>query len=123
MKSLNKAATKVFMTLIRELAVGEGKKIGDGKVFMAVHVDRLGENTYAIAHRYEQNGDLVPDPDMEFVVVSGCVVPTAIDQAYGYRRAVEHEDGQNIRFNPRAQRELAAFANTWMKNIRLQQEI
>lgn len=124
MKTLNKAAAVVFHKLVDGLAVGEARRIDNAPgVYMAVSVDRIGENTYAVAHRFEQNGDLVPDPDMEFVVISGAVVPTAIDQAYGYRRTVEHEDGQNIRFLPRAQRELATFANLWMKNIRLQQEI
>ena len=36
--------------------------------FMDLHFEKSGENTFAMAHYFEQNGDLVPDPDMEIRV-------------------------------------------------------
>jgi hypothetical protein len=39
--------------------------------FMAVHVENIGEcnmgKLFSIAHYYEQNGDLMKDPDMVFI--------------------------------------------------------
>ncbi len=104
---------------------------------MAVSVDFLSETKvsgatvrmYAVAHRFEMNGDLVPDPDVEFFVVmpdgGGPVVyPTAIDQAMGYRRHVRFEKGPlPTHLNKRGQADLAVFCGTWFKNIRQQQGV
>ena len=100
MRRLSPFATKVFVTLVDGLAAGEARKLDHAPgAFMAVSVDCLslirriagdgpGGAVYAIAHRYEVNGDLVPDPDVEFYVTddsddpSGkAVYPTAIDHA------------------------------------------
>jgi len=108
---------------------------------MAVSVDYLmgdrmrpgGErcgSLYAVAHRYEANGDLVPDPDVEFYVVDDitepgrkAVYPTAIDHGpMGYHRRVEFDDaGYPARFSRRGQADLASFCNLWMRNIAAQQ--
>lgn len=130
MKTMNKTATRIFRTLIDGLAVGEARKIDntDG-AFMAVSIDCLAEHAdgsklFAVAHRFEQNGDLCPDPDVEFYVTALGVAPTAIDQSFGgYRRSVEIENGKPARFYPRAQADLTSFCNTWMTNIRQQQGI
>ena len=142
MNKLNKAATKIFLELIDGLLTGEGRKIDHAPgAFMAVSVDfligdRMGPNgarcgsLYAIAHRYEVNGDLVPDPDVEFYVVDDMiepgqksVYPTAIDHGpMGYQRHVEFDGaGHPVRFSQRGQADLARFCNLWMKNIAAQQ--
>ncbi len=129
MKMLNRTATAIFRSLIEGLAVGEAKKIGDGKGgIMAVHVDCLeqhpdGARLYAVAHRFVQNGDSCPDPDVEFYVTPLGVAPTAIDHPppFGYARYVTFEGGKPARWNPRGQRDLTSFCNTWMVNIQAQQ--
>lgn len=125
MKVLSKTAAKILDTLTAGLAFGEARTIDNAPgAFMAVHVDRIGENTYAVAHRYVQNGDSMCDPDVEFVRVSGMWVPTAIQQdgiRNPYRRVVEHRDGDITGVAPRAQHDLASFCNTWMRNIKAQQ--
>jgi hypothetical protein len=50
-----------------------------------------------IAHYFEQNGDLIPDPDMEFEVIDGEWSPVAIQLAIGsYRRAVEYRNSKRF---------------------------
>lgn len=123
MKTLNKTATKVFESLIAGLAVGQARKFDNAPgAFMAVSVDRLSENLYAVAHRKEVNGDLVSDPDVEFYVAGGMVAPTAIDQSFGYRREVIFGEGGKITgYRPRGQADLTSFCNLWMRNIKAQQ--
>jgi len=146
MRRLSPYATKVFVTLVDGLAAGEASKLDQAPgAFMAVSVDCLsvvrksgvaGKGPdgaiYAIAHRYEVNGDLVPDPDVEFYVTddsddpSGkAVYPTAIDHGpMGYHRHVElNAAGNPARFSRRGQADLAKFCEGWMRNIARQQRI
>jgi hypothetical protein len=87
---------------------------------------------YAIAHRYEANGDLVPDPDVEFYVVADpdaaagrAVYPTAIDHGpLGYYRYIHFDSvGQPVRVASRGQAQLARFCDVWMRNITFQQSL
>lgn len=143
MKTLNKSATKIFLKLIEGLNPGDGRKIDNSSgTFMAVGIDCLDKRPYpghpmteielyAVAHRYELNGDLVPDPDVEFYVVrtapdSVSVTPTAIDLGgiFGYRRYVFFgNDGTPSKLNKKMQADLAMFCNDWMRNIKEQQEL
>jgi hypothetical protein len=76
------------------------------------------------------NGDLVPDPDVEFYVVDDparpgakAIYPTAIDHgALGYHRHVHFDSaGQPARVASRGQASLAVFCDGWMQNIASQQ--
>ncbi len=131
-KALSVSAARTFLRLVEGLRPGDAKKVDHAHgVFMAVAVDFLQHGSagslYAIAHRFEQNGDLCPDPDVEFLVIESpvdgkAVYPTAIDQVIGYRRHVEF-DGRcaPTKLDRRGQADLAAFCNQWMKNIQDQQ--
>jgi len=127
-KMLNQSAAKIFMVLIAGLAVGQSRKIDNTHgTYMPVSVERLGENRYSVTHYFEQNGDLVPDPDMEFMTLEAggnvAVIPLAIQHSTGhYQRTAELDDNGKIKgFYVRALAEQVSFANTWMRNIRLQQ--
>jgi len=139
MKALNATATKIFANLVKDLKEpGEDKKFDSGgPALMPVCVDFLqdfgnGLETYAVAHRFEMNGDLVPDPDVEFLVRRSkdrtvlAVWPLAIDMAppFAYRRHVElGADGKPERLNQAGQYDLASFCSRWMRNIKHQQSI
>lgn len=129
MKFLNASATKVFNKLIADLnAPGDACKIETSEgTFMAVSVDFLmeqgGTKFYAVAHRYEKNGDLVPDPDVQFAVINGYVVPFAIDQYCGYQESARFSGGKLTHLNARGQADLVQFCNMWMRNINQQQTL
>lgn len=58
MKTLGKAASRVLDQLVFGLAcVGDAKKIDNSTGFMAVHVERVSNAQYSVAHYYEQNGE------------------------------------------------------------------
>jgi hypothetical protein len=144
MRKLNERATKIFMTLVEGLHVGDARKLDNAKgAFMAVSVDFLvGEELrtasgppwalYAIAHNYLANGDLIPDPDVEFYVVDDpdrpaekAVYPIAIDHGpLGYHRYADLvRTGQLANVRQQGQAELARFCDVWMKNVAAQQRL
>ena len=144
LKSLNKVSTKIFRTLIHGLEPENfestnqshrriGGEIGAGQTFMPVCVECLLDYNdwgwvFSIAHYYIQEGDLMADPDMEFLVDSGGIYPLSFHQASLGTRDVgawfdRVPDSSKLllysRYYP--QRSLATFANSWMKNIKEQQ--
>lgn len=138
MRPLGQKATKVFRALVDGVSVGDAKKLDNARSsFIAVSIDYLhGESRrgafYAIAHRHEVNGDLVPDPDVEFYVVDDplqpgnkAIYPTAIDHGpIGYYRYVHFDsNGHPARIAIRGQADLARFCDGWMTNIAAQQKL
>ena len=100
-----------------------------GSAIMAVVVEWIGDcklgDTFSIAHYYEQNGDLVADPEMTFLkaTASGKYFPMSIkmDGLDIYREGLIWDDGEPRYINRREQRDQAIFAGTWMQNIKWQQ--
>lgn len=130
-KAINKAATKTFLKLVEGLKTpGTSKKVGkEGDPFMAVCVEFLdtSANTkiYSIAHYYEAGGDLCAEPEILFAVWGDdMIMPTTYQHADTFKRCCAiNGDGSIKLLLPRAQKEVAAFCNLWMKNIKAQQNI
>jgi hypothetical protein len=80
MKSLNKTASLTFAKLITQMGQADYLKLDrGGSAIMALSIEKLvpevdfaGTNAtiYSLSHYFEQNGDLVPDPDMTFAVIN-----------------------------------------------------
>ena len=90
MHFLDKSAEKVFHTLIEGLKEpGDAKKIDNTNgTYMPVHVEIFDRSQYgnhvSIAHYYEQNGDLMKDPEMTFLAsLKGSVLPMTFEQDGG----------------------------------------
>lgn len=134
MKHLNKKSKKIMDKLIDGLTVENSHKKIDNTngVFMPVVVELLDSDcplgtVFSVTHYYEQNGDAMRDPDMEFV--------KAKDENYYpiyYRQdglGIEQEvliwndKGEIAQYRPKLMIELARFGNIWMKNIEAQQKI
>ena len=89
-----------------------------------------GQPQISVAHYYEQNGDLCPDPEIVFVVFADRWFPIEHTTPQlmimgrvigGYQRLVNlNADGWPETWKPRAQRESAVFANKWAANLRHQ---
>lgn len=142
MRKLGAKATKIFMALVDGLLAGDARRFDNAPgAFMAVSIDCLARDQgpserarrgalFAIAHRYGANGDLVPDPDVEFYMVDDAdapggkaVYPAAIDHGpLGYYRYVHFDSaGQPARVASRGQAQLARFCDSWMRNVAFQQ--
>jgi hypothetical protein len=124
-KTLSRLAATVLDELTADLQVGESRKIDRGLGFMPVHVECLHRATpgllYSVAHYYEQNGDLVPDPDVVFLRRADGWSPVSFQNSIAYRVAVHFHDDGTIEVDEREQRDLVIFCNQWMRNIREQQ--
>lgn len=82
--------------------------------FMDLVIERLGDNHYSLSHYCEQNGDLVPDPDMEIRVFPDMRTAEALtyQDGFGFRRV--YEDGK---IDAAAKKELNAFLEQWLANL------
>ena len=131
MKAINQQAKKVMNYLIKGVVMeaDDSKKIDNTKgVFMVVHIECVGKcnlgEIYSVAHYYEQNGDLMRDPDMEFLKGDdGEFYPISFwqDSPLVRDEPVIWEDGEIVTHYGKRQEALASFANLWMKNIKEQQ--
>ena len=85
--------------------------------FMPLTIERQGSRV-TLTHYFKQNGDLVPDPDMEFEMIANHTwSPVAIQFATGhYRRAMEIREGQQF-VNTREIREQIKFFGMWARNL------
>ncbi|MFZ5903192.1 MAG: DUF6908 domain-containing protein [Chloroflexota bacterium] len=72
----------------------------------------------SVAHYFEQNGDLIADPDVELHYPSW--IPTAITQAHGYRREKFIERDGKTFVDTRFHREVSSFLALWARNIKAQ---
>jgi len=130
MKAINQRAKKVMDKLTENWdSVGNGRKIDNTKgTFMAVHIELIGEcelgKIFSITHYYEQEGDLMRDPDMEFIKGGdGQYYPISFWQDSPRIRdePLTWKDGEMVSYNEKRQKALVTFANTWMRNIKEQQ--
>ena len=88
----------------------------ENEPFMALCIEKHG-CMVSVTHYYEVNGDLVPDPDMEFEVKGdGTWMPVAIQQGDHYRRAVEIQNGRRL-VNLAQFSSQKAFSNLWARNL------
>lgn len=80
-------------------------------------IERHG-HCISVAHYFEQNGDLIADPEVEFHHPTW--TPTAITQAFGLRREKFSERSGSTWIDPRFHREVSAFLSLWARNLRAQ---
>ncbi len=122
---INKAAQAVFTAIVEGLLPGQSRKLDNAPgTYMPLSVERLSENTFSLTHYYEQNGDLVPDPDMLFWRSSdGRFFPCHFQNALAFVRSVELRNDVPVRFARSTQHDQATFAGKWLANIALQQNV
>ena len=132
MKAINKQAARVMDQLLQELGEGDHVKIDRGGAgIMAVVVEKLETSSlgdhYSVAHYYEQEGDLMRDPEMIFIKSSadGAYYPSYYlqDNAGLEQESIFFDEGGRVMVKPKMQADHATFANTWMANIKEQQKL
>lgn len=124
LRPVNKQAAAILSKLTEGLEYGDSRTIDNTNgTFMPVHIDRLGQDLYSVAHYGEQNGDLMADPDVVFWRRSDGWYPVESTQDYLglYRKVLWIEKGEVAQWKPNAYRDLRIFCGTWMTNIKTQQ--
>lgn len=86
--------------------------------FMPLIIEKHGEQI-VVAHYFELAGDLVPDPDMEFVDLGADEwLPVAIQHSTGrYCRVAEKAVSGNWLISKRAMADLRSFVRMWARNL------
>jgi len=132
MKQLNSKSTRIFLQLVKKMGEADHLKI-ESKSFMPLTLEFLhkvltssGEGRlYSLSHTYVQNGDLMRDPEMCFIVVPdpGSTETLIYPQMYQqdslglYEESVHINGGKVAGFIPVWQASHCTFANRWLKNI------
>jgi hypothetical protein len=132
MFSLDFDATLVFLKLIEGIDDDNPSRRFDkhnywpdcSGGFMAVQVEKINF-LYSVAHYYKQNGDLMADPEMTFVVFDDLVYPASFTQHnLGlYEESMIWRTKGCWTLDPTLQKHHADFANQWFENIKIQQDI
>ena len=137
MKSLNKNATIIIQKLLACInnpkyarTMGKYAKINNSN-YSPVSVEKLMDiptfdTHFVISHTTVLNGDLMRDPEMEFVTRNGKYYPITYRQNYlgiMQEALIYTNDGTPIKYRQDLMRDLAEFANEWMLNIEQQQHI
>lgn len=132
-----KAIDKEAQVVMDRLTVGINKTLNHRKinnadgVFMAVVVEWIGKcdsgTLFSVAHYYEQNGDMMRDPEMIFLKGhDGKYYPMYFRQdgmiPVEQESIVIHEGNPLVTY-PRMQADHVSFANVWMRNIKEQQKL
>jgi hypothetical protein len=133
MKSLSKTSQKTFAILVKMAKENEGYiKVNNNKEFMPVSVEIIERNEQfthvSIAHYFEQNGDLLADPEMCFAI---CNNDESVVYPYMFKMDTLGTERYSIHFNKEGgisgynnqQYDDAVFANQWMRNIKKQQSL
>ena len=128
-KALSRRAVAVFRVLTEDVTkVGDHRKVELNDQYMSVCVEAVGTTPQgaiivSLAHYFEQNSDLMADPEVTFVVArDDYVFPISFRQDnLGVDRQYVRWEGDKVFWNLPMQNDLATFCNTWMENIRRQQ--
>lgn len=140
MKKLNLHATRIFSQLLKKLNGKEYKKlVSEG--FLDLTIEGLEENlltpwgigiTYSLCHYYEQNGDLMRDPEMVFIVVDNRANENDFENLHIYPKMYQQDNlaiyeesiaieyGKITSYIKAWQAAHVQFAQQWLSNIKEQ---
>ncbi len=103
---------KLFEDIARPILTGDATYMKYSTPhFMDLNIEIIDENRYAMAHNYELNGDLMADPDVEFIIDPDKQL--LLPQTYQQDNMQFYE----VVDDPFKQNELNQFMNEWLKNI------
>ncbi len=90
--------------------------------FNGISIENIGTNLLSVAHYFDQEGDLVADPDVVFFTGYAEWVPISIQNQFCFSEAaVVHDDHTGLKgIYVQRQAELADFCWQWAKNLRAQ---
>ena len=131
MKTLNTTATITLNKLVSMIESNSIKIDNSDGTFMPVSVEEIFNNekykVFSVAHYYEQNGELLADPEMVFIYhrVLKAYMPCYFKQEnIGIEQnSVIFENGEIMGIRTKMQADHTEFANMWLRNIKNQQNL
>ena len=127
-KPVSASAKKVIQQLEAMMIDGYAKIDNTNGAFMPVVIEQVGENQISIAHYYEQNGDLMADPEIVFLKKEysyGVEYYPIYERMSGLGSDIELVIFKNRKpkLISRLQKQAASFCTDWMRTIVVQQGI
>ena len=145
MKTLSNNASMIMDKILSGMKkIGDTRKLDNSRVYMPLSIEVINEvssglirgKIFSLAHYFVQNGDLMADPEITYLQiftgtnalgepVHNYLPMTYTNHSIGKFQEVVpiEEDGTIIRLNKNGVRDLSKFTNTWMNNIKFQQNI
>lgn len=121
--SVHQKNYEALKAIIPDLDTFKAAKKLSSRGYMDLHidflgVDRPGVRRISMAHYFQQNGDMVADPDMEILIhlESQMLEAVTYQDQFGYKQ-VYPQPGM---FDPKLKKSLNQFLSTWLKNLRSQ---
>ncbi|MDO9184488.1 MAG: DUF1249 domain-containing protein [Bacteroidia bacterium] len=125
--AIYKKLMQIIPDLIKHIEAGKdsGKSVKDPKGgLMDLNFDYLGKDKkgnylIALSHLFEQNGDLVPDPDMQIRIIPEMEMAEAMtfQDQYGYQVVYPDQGDGKEYVDLRRKKELNQFLSQWLTNI------
>jgi len=84
---------------------------------MDLNVDKLTEDTIALAHNGKQNGDVMSDPDVEVKIYPDLKAAEALTFQNDYLGIFQEVYPEPGKYYPKLKKELNDFLNDWLKNM------
>lgn len=140
MQKLNHQATRIFCRILNKMKDGQYLKLNVAE-FMPLTIERIADNVttpwgagalYSLCYYYEQNGDLMRDPEMCFLVVDNrrqakeydaiAIYPQQYlqDNTGTEEESIRIESGKLTTYLKTWQSGYCSFTNLWLLNIRQQ---
>jgi hypothetical protein len=127
MKSVNQYSQKILSQLWELAATNDGhcKLDKAPNTYMPLTVEIIDKHQLSLCHYGEQNGELMRDPEMIFNKnETGDFAPVYFRNDYlGIEEFSLRIDGGDIACDDALQNEHTKFADMWIKNIAIQQEL
>jgi uncharacterized protein YqiB (DUF1249 family) len=125
--TIYKKLMQIIPDLIKHIEAGKdsGKSVKDPKGgLMDLNFDYLGKDKkgnylIALSHLFEQNGDMVPDPDMQIRILPEMEMAEAMtfQDQYGYQEVYPDQGDGKEYVDLRRKKELNQFLSQWLTNI------
>jgi len=125
--AIYKKIMQIIPDLIKHIEAGKdsGKSVKDPKGglmnlnFDYLGKDKKGNHLIALSHLFEQNGDMVPDPDMQIRILPEMEMAEAMtfQDQYGYQEVYPDQGDGKEYVDLRRKKELNQFLSQWLTNI------
>jgi len=138
MKQLSKSSIAIFEKIIAKMENNHAKINNAPGVFMPLVVEKINSDpdfmgnavdVISLAHYYEQNGDLMVDPEMLFFYYKkeehAVVIPALYqqDNLGIYQESIFRGSDEQWKIYTKLQHGHTTFANMWLRNIKEQQNL
>jgi len=96
-----------------DMKASDGSMRIDNEPFERLCIEKIDTNVISVAHYFEQNGDLVPDPDMVFFILDSYWYPVSFQNQLTYQECMEYDNDGQILAVLENIRSMISFTDTW----------